>query len=963
MRPSGRAPSDRAAVMRHPMRAHALLVLLLGSAVPAVVASAQERAGQTTITAQPLPGGLAAAKRALNEAASDDAAEFLVAVIRRAFQPGVSMADRRRAVLQPLLDHLNNQAPGPDDDEWPLPLTPDLWRARILEPGAPPALLTAILQSSSASLMYCALLSLDDDTREWLAGEPALLGELAQRHAAAFRVAAPGLRVANGRALVPGGPEAVAAWEGLTGASAAMPAEFVRAIVVEGGPPLALLLASSSHLTPARLRFAFALDNRDPAARVGALRRMAGAFRRVTGGWRAEDRPFWQPALDPLLLAADLQADDAARPRLPGSAAFWTAALREENPGAALSATEASALSADTPVDFGWLSEQVFAGSQAVIRTPYQVILFASRRLPGITAANVADALAAVRGAARYPALSGTLERGGVRSVGVYAAAARRAAQIAAIEDETKAAVTATQFQGALAVVARAAERGGVDADDAERLIAALLALDPGSRGEYGGRVAEWLLQVSTGGANLTLSSSSPLDPGDLERELIRLMAGNSAASRPLEWEGTRYRVDFRTPEAARLETLLGDSSPAYITAASGLVRAASALEIRVPAAGEFSELTQRIRALVSSAPCGGDVDWRRSPLDGRCAELASTIVRPSHPRDADAAAALAARLRRHADLLLARGLLTLSYATALGIPGAATISPVEGASRHELGFGTPGIGRAMAWRWPAPGADRVREWHVTGSLLGLDIALAPLSILRLSSRPPATRPSLGEEERGTLAQSMVLINPRSLTAETHDTIVATLLGAREHLRAIGTRAAALTVAEQAGLGGLRRTLFVWRALRDPGQAAQSLSPTERLLVGAGGTPPRDLDAWGASAMPRSGCPCLQFPAEHRPELLAGRWFSGLQASAFADLNLRVGELLAELGIPPSLLAPVLSAATWDFSTSVAVRDFDDRRAWLDFVSALDVDRIEQYLALLTTDGPLVPVGAGSSPE
>jgi hypothetical protein len=40
-------------------------------------------------------------------------------------------------------------------------------------------------------------------------------------------------------------------------------------------------------------------------------------------------------------------------------------------------------------------------------------------------------------------------------------------------------------------------------------------------------------------------------------------------------------------------------------------------------------------------------------------------------------------------------------------------------------------------------------------------------------------------------------------------------------------------------------------------------------------------------------------------------------------------------------------------------RDSDDRRALVDFVQALRPERVEQFLALLTTDGPLVPVDAG----
>jgi hypothetical protein len=92
-------------------------------------------------------------------------------------------------------------------------------------------------------------------------------------------------------------------------------------------------------------------------------------------------------------------------------------------------------------------------------------------------------------------------------------------------------------------------------------------------------------------------------------------------------------------------------------------------------------------------------------------------------------------------------------------------------------------------------------------------------------------------------------------------------------------------------------------------------------------------------------------------DILNGRWSFGMLASAFPDLNLRLAELLAELQMPAALLAPVLRSATLDFIDSATSRDLDDRRGLLEFVQALRPDRVEQYLALLTTDGPLVPDG------
>jgi hypothetical protein len=105
-----------------------------------------------------------------------------------------------------------------------------------------------------------------------------------------------------------------------------------------------------------------------------------------------------------------------------------------------------------------------------------------------------------------------------------------------------------------------------------------------------------------------------------------------------------------------------------------------------------------------------------------------------------------------------------------------------------------------------------------------------------------------------------------------------------------------------------------------------------------------------------SGCLCLRLPGRHPWEALAGRWGSGLFATALPDLSLRLAELLATLHMPSELLGPVLSSATLDLANSAVVRGQDDRRSFIEFVQALTPARVEQYLALLTTGGPLVPV-------
>ena len=76
-------------------------------------------------------------------------------------------------------------------------------------------------------------------------------------------------------------------------------------------------------------------------------------------------------------------------------------------------------------------------------------------------------------------------------------------------------------------------------------------------------------------------------------------------------------------------------------------------------------------------------------------------------------AARVVPRVKLLADSLLARGLLEVSYAIALGQPDSAAILASDAASRHEFGFDLPGFGRLGAWKRPGAGSDRVRDWHV----------------------------------------------------------------------------------------------------------------------------------------------------------------------------------------------------------------------------------------------------------
>jgi hypothetical protein len=256
----------------------------------------------------------------------------------------------------------------------------------------------------------------------------------------------------------------------------------------------------------------------------------------------------------------------------------------------------------------------------------------------------------------------------------------------------------------------------------------------------------------------------------------------------------------------------------------------------------------------------------------------------------------------------------------------------------------------------PVWGSDATQRSRVTGSLLGLDAALADFSLVPLSLKQPPRRPSISDSDRRAFIEAVALIEPATLTDADRDLITSAIGRGRSALERVRTAGDAYDIAGRAGLAAARRSVLPWIAAHDPARVVEFLSPVELLWVGLDGAPARALDAWGAPARPRLGCLCLRMPERGPWESFAGRWNSGMPASAFPDLNLRLAEILAELRMPAALLAPMLTSAMLDFVNNAISRDPDDHRSLIAFVQALRSERVEQYLALLTTDGPLVPV-------
>lgn len=390
-----------------------------------------------------------------------------------------------------------------------------------------------------------------------------------------------------------------------------------------------------------------------------------------------------------------------------------------------------------------------------------------------------------------------------------------------------------------------------------------------------------------------------PLASSDpVEEGVLAILAG-ARDGRPaprVEWEGVSYRVDPAAAEMARLR--------------------------RIRARQEGLTLDAAIAALLGAG--------RGSANDAR-----------------EASRAFAQTLR------------SVVYAAHLGDPEGPALAAENVAVKHDLGVQSPqpGAKPMNAWRLPIEVFGGNVGWHVQGSLLGLDHALRRLSLRRLDAARLPDGPTMPVLERRTAMLTVALANPHALTDEGRDRAAAALARGRKRLDALdGDPARADAILSDAGLGGLRREAVKWALAHAPGEAPETFSLVELLwLGGAGG-----LDEWGAAALPTTGCLCLRMPEPGAWEDLSGRPSGGLLATLGADVNLRLAEALAARRLPAALMPAVLAFAMQDALDGARLAYLDDWQAFGRAARAIAEHRIDDYIAALTADGPLVPAPRGT---
>jgi hypothetical protein len=828
----------------------------------------------------------------------------------------------------------------------PLPLSPRTWKQSIFEREVPASqLFVTILSDPAARLLYHGLAALDADTRRWFASQRDLLRALYRDPDAlrAFALFAPAVRVSGGAVAVPGGARGAGRWSAALDESPSAADRFVRRLFATDNGRLAGLYFLLATADDERQRFILG-----PAADAAdRFVRLASSFVDCYAG-ELPVYPFGTRPHDPAMLLLEIGV--AADGTLAGPIwrRFWSRALEgdslPDDP-----ARELGDVADDGVVDAAWLVETLcHAGPEAHVSV-FETLLFASRVFPAAADADLPEVLLAVRARRLYPGLMQALEQAGIRSPHVYGHLARRAGQIAQVDDVQDAVVLLQQFQGAAALTLGAVRSQTLSSEAGSRLLMSLAAV-PVENGRYRGQLAAWL-------QNEWLPALGIDDHRPLEARVIDALAGPSSDRTPIEWEGLTYVLDIAGERRRQLRLARQRQGGPTFDDVAVLTRVMADLRAPGLTAAAAADLRARLQEL---APRLGlttvaDAQFEAAPdVTGRFRNVLRDLERVDEPLRLSRARETAGDLDPVLDVLAGRLLAAWAYAPHLG--DAADQSLGDPSLRHEFGLRAQGpLNRVRRWEtaWPGDTEGRVR-----GSLLGLDAALARRSLRRLSSDGLPAEPKLSANEMRAMQLTVALSDARRLTDATRDRIAAAVASGASAVAAAGRDTAALQqVAGLARLSPWRMQGLQWTATEDPEQLRGWFSAAE--LAWIGGLRPSEADAWGTSFLP-AACLCLQLPRVRAPEALLGRSTAGALAYLSAGLMFQIAPVLAHHRLPAALAPGVQRYAMRDVIDRARPAHGADLWAVSTAIGQIDRQRVEDYIGALAANGPLVEFAPGA---
>jgi len=849
----------------------------------------------------------------------------------------------------------------------PVPLTAKLWSEAIFQKSVNDSeVFAAILSDRRAALLAHGLASLDDTTLGYLADHPVILTRVYDHGAAAFAAFADALRISDGRVVPPGGADGLRAWEAVLDEKVTRPEQFIHELFGAKQGRVALVYQTLAHLDPPHLRFALGSWMPDPAARVDQFKQLVTA-EGARDEWDVDIRPFVRPVHDPSLLLARVRVTPTGAPARPIARLFWHRAFESadlpDDPARRL-----RNMQEDGIIDAGWLAQNATEGDMRIRGDRLDQLAFGQRAFAATPDAQLPDALLAVRSLDRYRMLMLTLDRIGVRNAAVYAAAARQAERLTSLGGQ-RGFTALAQFQSAIGLVARLVRVHSLLPAAAESLVSGIAAVAPTDEGRYAGAMARWLER-----ALVPALAGSPVS--DVDAQLARSLSGppdRDAVAKTVSWEGRSYAVDLVAPEQRRLARALEKMGAPPLRLALDLEHLAARISAPSASVADVREsilvvktiavtLTPKDKKAAVPVPPGLDVPKSRADV---AAKVVDELTQVSRPKDLKRAARAAEALLELSDDVLAEAMLSIVYALDIGSPDGTTLLGGNVSRRHDFGLAIKdGEKRARtAWAAPARVTEAGVPWHVAGSVLGLDGALASLSLRRIDSGDLPQAPVLMMPDRETFTKTLAWMNPFELTDPHRDAIVAAIGRGRSRVAAIGADAAAWDrAAEEIRMDGWRRRAGRWALIHDAPLVPSFFSLVELMYLGG---PPADLplDEWGMASDVSDACACIEAPLPGRAAIVVGRPQLGLLAAEVADINLRVAEVLGARQLPANLAPGVLAAAIQDYIDAVRPMHASD---WLTLVraaQAISDDRLDDYVAALTADGPLAPDRATSSPD
>jgi len=864
------------------------------------------------------------------------------------------------AAIEKALNGGESLRPSPVVAMLPSPLPHEVWESVIFERKIPPrSLFSAILRDRQASLLFYGLLSMPPATRAYLAKDRELLRRLYRDVSGTVAAFGSSFRLGtDGRFVTPGGAEAVELWEAVADERVEQTGRFAFAIFSRSGGRLAYLFDAIARLDAPHQRFALGLSIGNRGIRLDRFRALYRAFSDIEPTWLASERPFSRPLYDPATILGLVEVRPGGEPAPPNFRRFWNRAFASGGvPGSG--ARELRDLAEDGLVDAAWLAERVLQGVSPERQARLTCFAFGQRVFG--SAREEEDALVAVRACGRFPGLVMTLDRAGVRQPATYAVAARRAFEIEKVGDAAEAVPLLAQFQGTLALLERMSRTGSIPASKIDALVSSLGALST-SGNRYDGALATWF--VTTLLPALPPSS----DDGDrpLEANLLRALADTAEASVRFEWEGGDYVTDIAGTSFRDLVATRAKQRTNSLDAVLALSRALTPLRQNGLTLDALRAHTSALKAAVDGL--NGARAWPDIPDDvPDVKKIVDRAVRDldriGAPNDLSKVPRIVAPLASLVDYLLGETIVAMAYAPHLGDPRDLLGPEADQSHRHIFGITSkPGAPAVAGRAWQRPGIDTAAKdgRALSGSLFGLDLTLSSRRLRRLALDGIPRPPRINSNDSAALIDTLALINPRMLTSGDLASIAQSIASGREQVKAATDASAIDRLAARVSMSENRRELLAWTLHEEPTRVAALFSTSEMFWLGLDDRKLEQLNSWGISFEPQSGCYCLRFPMAGTWDRVAGRLGGRLLGTAVPDLTLRIAEHLAALRVPVALLPGVMTMATQDFIDGATPIYDDDWLGIVGHAGQVSEETVQDYVAALVAAGPVRPATQGA---